>query len=77
MPSCDPKAVIAAMPAPQCLWAVPTLYVRMLAEAGLNEQAVKEHLRLFIAGLCTAAHRNLQGMAAAHRHTILEAPWRE
>ena len=33
MPQVRPKAVIAAMPAPQCSWACPRCTMRMLAEA--------------------------------------------
>ena len=42
-PKFDPKAVIAAMPRATVFMGVPTLYVRMLAEAGFEQGCGEEH----------------------------------
>ncbi len=45
----DPKAVVARLPEATVFMGVPTLYVRLLAEAGLTHDACR-HIRLFISG---------------------------
>ena len=67
----DPKAVIAAMPRATVFMGVPTLYVRMLAEAGLNKQAVK-NMRLFIAGSAPLLIETFKEWQQRTGHTILE-----
>ncbi|RLJ40492.1 malonyl-CoA synthase [Acidovorax sp. 106] len=67
----DPKAVIAAMPRATVFMGVPTLYVRMLAEAGLNKQAVK-NMRLFIAGSAPLLIETFKDWQQRTGHTILE-----
>jgi hypothetical protein len=47
------------MPDATVFMGVPTLYVRMLAEPGLNRDAVKQHAPVH-RGLGAAADRNLQ-----------------
>lgn len=70
-PKFDPKAVIAAMPRATVFMGVPTLYVRMLAEAGLNKQAVK-NMRLFIAGSAPLLIETFKEWQQRTGHTILE-----
>ena len=67
----DPKAVIAAMPRATVFMGVPTLYVRMLAEAGLNKEAVK-NMRLFIAGSAPLLIETFKEWQQRTGHTILE-----
>ena len=67
----DPKAVIGAMPRATVFMGVPTLYVRMLAEAGLNKQAVK-NMRLFIAGSAPLLIETFKEWQQRTGHTILE-----
>jgi len=67
----DPKAVIAAMPRATVFMGVPTLYVRMLAEAGLNKDAVK-NMRLFIAGSAPLLIETFKEWQQRTGHTILE-----
>ena len=66
-----PKAVIAAMPRATVFMGVPTLYVRMLAEAGLNKEAVK-NMRLFIAGSAPLLIETFKEWQQRTGHTILE-----
>ncbi|MBN9627944.1 MAG: malonyl-CoA synthase [Acidovorax sp. 65-7] len=67
----DPKAVIAAMPRATVFMGVPTLYVRMLAEPGLNKDAVK-NMRLFIAGSAPLLIETFKEWQQRTGHTILE-----
>ena len=67
----DPKAVIAAMPRATVFMGVPTLYVRMLAEPGLNKEAVK-NMRLFIAGSAPLLIETFTEWQQRTGHTILE-----
>jgi malonyl-CoA/methylmalonyl-CoA synthetase len=66
----DPKFVLQKMPVATVFMGVPTLYVRLLAEAGLNAQAAK-NMRLFVAG---SAPLLIETFTAWQRtgHTILE-----
>ena len=45
----DPKIVVAKLPEATVFMGVPTLYVRLLAEPGLNREACR-NMRLFVAG---------------------------
>ncbi|MFN4120587.1 malonate--CoA ligase [Acidovorax sp.] len=67
----DPKAVLAAMPRATVFMGVPTLYVRLLAEAGLNKDATK-HMRLFIAGSAPLLIETFTEWQKRTGHTILE-----
>ena len=70
-PKFDPKAVIAAMPRATVFMGVPTLYVRMLAEAGLHKDAV-QNMRLFIAGSAPLLIETFKEWQQRTGHTILE-----
>jgi len=67
----DPKAVIAAMPGATVFMGVPTLYVRLLAEAGLTKEATK-HMRLFVAGSAPLLIETFKEWQDRTGHTILE-----
>jgi len=67
----DPKAVIAAMPCATVFMGVPTLYVRLLAEAGLNMDATR-NMRLFIAGSAPLLIETFNAWRERTGHTILE-----
>ncbi|MFY3383125.1 malonate--CoA ligase [Paracidovorax sp. MALMAid1276] len=67
----DPKAVLAAMPRATVFMGVPTLYVRLLAEAGLNQQAT-QNMRLFIAGSAPLLIETFTEWQQRTGHTILE-----
>ncbi len=67
----DPKAVLAAMPRATVFMGVPTLYVRLLAEPGLNKETTK-NLRLFIAGSAPLLIETFTEWQQRTGHTILE-----
>ncbi len=67
----DPQRVIADMPRATVFMGVPTLYVRMLADPGLNRQAVA-NMRLFIAGSAPLLIETFQEWQQRTGHTILE-----
>jgi malonyl-CoA/methylmalonyl-CoA synthetase len=67
----DPKAVLAAMPRATVFMGVPTLYVRLLAEAGLNKDATRT-MRLFIAGSAPLLIETFKEWQDRTDHTILE-----
>ena len=67
----DPKAVLAAMPRATVFMGVPTLYVRLLAEPGLNKEAAK-NMRLFVAGSAPLLIETFNEWQQRTRHTILE-----
>ena len=67
----DPKAVIAAMPRATVFMGVPTLYVRLLAEPGLDNAAAS-HMRLFIAGSAPLLIETFTEWQQRTGHTILE-----
>jgi len=67
----DPKAVLAAMPRATVFMGVPTLYVRLLAEAGLTKDAAK-NMRLFIAGSAPLLIETFTEWQRRTGHTILE-----
>ncbi len=67
----DPKAVLAAMPRATVFMGVPTLYVRLLAEPGLNKDATK-NMRLFIAGSAPLLIETFNAWRERTGHTILE-----
>ncbi len=67
----DPKAVIAAMPRATVFMGVPTLYVRLLAEAGLTKEAARS-MRLFISGSAPLLIETFREWQQRTGHTILE-----
>ncbi|WP_332815459.1 malonate--CoA ligase [Ramlibacter sp.] len=67
----DPKKVIAALPRASVFMGVPTLYVRMLAEPGLDRQAAG-HMRLFISGSAPLLIETFNEWRERTGHTILE-----
>ncbi|MBS0468044.1 MAG: malonyl-CoA synthase [Proteobacteria bacterium] len=70
-PKFDPKAAIAAMPRATVFMGVPTLYVRMLAEAALTKEAAS-HMRLFISGSAPLLIETFKEWQERTGHTILE-----
>jgi malonyl-CoA/methylmalonyl-CoA synthetase len=67
----DPKVVLQHFPRATVFMGVPTLYVRLLAEPGLNAQAV-HNMRLFVSGsapMLVDTHHQWQTRTG---HTILE-----
>jgi len=67
----DPGKVIEAMPRASVFMGVPTLYVRLLAEAGLTREAVR-NMRLFIAGSAPLLIETFNAWRERTGHTILE-----
>jgi malonyl-CoA/methylmalonyl-CoA synthetase len=67
----DPKLVIQCMPRATVFMGVPTLYVRMLGEASLSQQATK-NMRLFIAGSAPLLKETFEAWQTQTGHTILE-----
>ena len=67
----DPKAVLAAMPHATVFMGVPTLYVRLLAEKGLDKAAAR-NMRLFIAGSAPLLIETFTDWQQRTGHTILE-----
>ena len=67
----DPKLALQAMPRATVFMGVPTLYVRLLAEPGLDRQAVAS-MRLFISGSAPLLIETFQDWQKRTGHTILE-----
>ena len=67
----DPQGVIRRMPQASVFMGVPTLYVRMLAEPGLNRDVAK-HMRLFVSGSAPLLIETFNDWRARTGHTILE-----
>ena len=67
----DARSVIARLPEASVFMGVPTLYVRLLGEAGLSREACA-HMRLFIAGSAPLLIETFDAWAARTGHTILE-----
>ena len=67
----DPKRVLADLPRATVFMGVPTLYVRMLAEASLNKTTTR-NMRLFIAGSAPLLIETFQAWQERTGHTILE-----
>ncbi len=67
----DPQAVLAAMARATVFMGVPTLYVRLLAEKGLDKAAAS-HMRLFIAGSAPLLIETFTDWQQRTGHTILE-----
>ncbi|MDB5844557.1 MAG: AMP-dependent synthetase and ligase [Polaromonas sp.] len=67
----DPKKVIEKLPEATVFMGVPTLYVRLLAEPGLNREACR-NMRLFIAGSAPLLVETFREWQERTGHTILE-----
>jgi len=67
----DPKVVLQYFPRATVFMGVPTLYVRLLAEAGLTAQVVK-NMRLFVSGSAPMLVDTHQQWQVRTGHTILE-----
>ena len=67
----DPKTVLQKMPEATVFMGVPTLYVRLLAEPGLDRQAAG-HMRLFISGSAPLLIETFVQWQARTGYTILE-----
>ena len=67
----DPKVVLQHLPRATVFMGVPTLYVRLLAEAGLTPQVTK-NMRLFVSGSAPMLVDTHHQWQARTGHTILE-----
>ncbi len=67
----DPKLVLAKMPEATVFMGVPTLYTRLLGEAGLTKDATK-NMRLFVAGSAPLLKETFDDWQTRTGHTILE-----
>ena len=67
----DPARVVARLPEASVFMGVPTLYVRLLAEAGLTRAACR-NMRLFIAGSAPLLIDTFDAWRERTGHTILE-----
>ena len=67
----DPAAVLRSMAEATVFMGVPTMYVRLLAEPGLNPQATRS-MRLFISGSAPMLVETFHAWRQRTGHTILE-----
>jgi malonyl-CoA/methylmalonyl-CoA synthetase len=67
----DPKLVVQKLPEATVFMGVPTLYVRLLAEAGLTREACR-NMRLFVAGSAPLLIETFSEWKERTGHTILE-----
>jgi malonyl-CoA/methylmalonyl-CoA synthetase len=67
----DPRAVVARLPEATVFMGVPTLYVRLLGEAGLTKEACRR-MRLFISGSAPLLIETFEAWRERTGHTILE-----
>ena len=67
----DPKRVLQKLPEATVFMGVPTLYVRLLTEPGLDKHAVR-NMRLFIAGSAPLLIETFTEWQTRTGHTILE-----
>jgi len=67
----DPKLVVSKLPEATVFMGVPTLYVRLLAEAGLTREACR-NMRLFVAGSAPLLIETFNEWKERTGHTILE-----
>ena len=67
----DPKRVLQKLPEATVFMGVPTLYVRLLAEPGLDKNVVR-NMRLFVAGSAPLLIETFTEWQARTGHTILE-----
>ncbi len=67
----DPQFVLKKMPEATVFMGVPTLYVRLLAEPGLNREVTRK-MRLFVAGSAPLLVETFNAWQERTGHTILE-----
>ena len=67
----DPNSVLARLPEATVFMGVPTLYVRLLADARLNKETCK-NMRLFVAGSAPLLIETFNAWRERTGHTILE-----
>ena len=67
----DATKVVSLLPRATVFMGVPTLYVRLLAEAGLTREACR-HMRLFISGSAPLLIDTFESFRERSGHTILE-----
>ena len=67
----DPALVVNKLPEATVFMGVPTLYVRLLAEPGLNREACR-NMRLFVAGSAPLLIETFKAWQERTGHTILE-----
>ena len=67
----DPNSVLARMPEATVFMGVPTLYVRLLADARLNRETCR-NMRLFVAGSAPLLIETFNEWRERTGHTILE-----
>jgi len=67
----EPKRVLEKLPEATVFMGVPTLYVRLLPEPGLNREAAR-NMRLFISGSAPLLIETFNDWIARTGHTILE-----
>jgi malonyl-CoA/methylmalonyl-CoA synthetase len=67
----DAKAIVRRLPEATVFMGVPTLYVRMLQESGLTQEACR-HMRLFVAGSAPLLPDTFERWLERTGHTILE-----
>ena len=67
----DPKRVLQKLPEATVFMGVPTLYVRLLAEHGLNRESAR-NMRLFVAGSAPLLIETFVAWQQRTGHTILE-----
>ena len=67
----EPNAVVRRLPEATVFMGVPTLYVRLLGEAGLNREACR-NMRLFISGSAPLLIETFRDWQQRTGHTILE-----
>ena len=67
----EPKQVLSYLPQATVFMGVPTLYVRLLGEAGLTAKACA-NMRLFVAGSAPLLLETFQAWTERTGHTILE-----
>lgn len=71
LPKFDPDLVFQHLPRASVMMGVPTLYVRLLADARLNRAAVR-HMRLFVSGSAPLPIEVFTQWQERTGHTILE-----
>ncbi len=67
----DPQRVVKKLPEATVFMGVPTLYVRLLAEPGLNHEVCR-HMRLFVAGSAPLLIETFNEWQHRTGHTIVE-----
>ncbi|GAB3626321.1 malonyl-CoA synthase [Pandoraea terrae] len=71
LPKFDAQQVLRHLPRSTVFMGVPTYYVRLLAEAGLDRQAC-EQIRLFVSGSAPLLRETFEAFRERTAHTILE-----